>query len=129
MFFNFHSMMTQNENLIYIFQKPDFILLHSRARYRAHKCSKCFERLTKNTFLTSSKHISETYLIWLMNYLLDGNDDCFTSKIFNIFGKLSCFTMTYTCAHFGAHEISDKINVLYFPQKSIISISTFPLFH
>ena len=45
-----------------------------------------------------------------MNYLLDGNDDCFTSKILNtsIFGKLSCFTMTYTCAHFGAHKVSDK---------------------
>eukprot|EP00493_Phyllostaurus_siculus_P000671 UN00675 len=31
------------------FKKKDFILSRSRAHYHARKCSKCFERLTKNT--------------------------------------------------------------------------------
>ena len=41
--------MTQNKNLIHIFQKKDLLLSHFRARYRARKRSKCFEHLTKNT--------------------------------------------------------------------------------
>ena len=97
--FNFVWMMTQNGNLINIKKKRDFILSRSRARYHARKYSKCFERLTKNTI----SNIFKRYFILSMNYYLDSNHNCFTRKIFNIFEKLSCLTMTHTCARSGAH--------------------------
>eukprot|EP00493_Phyllostaurus_siculus_P021165 UN21490 len=49
-----------------------------------------------------------------MNYYLDSNDDCFTRKIFNIFGKLSCVTMTHTCG-----KVQEKTSPLKLLQTQV----------
>ena len=90
---------------IFFKKKRDFILSRSRARYHARKYSKCFECLTKNTI----SNILKRYFILSMNYYLDSNHDCFTRKIFNIFKKLSCVTITHACARSGAQQISEII--------------------